>query len=155
MDHYPDWLGRDLVAGNLPWSEGVASSLPAFLDRYTLHDSYWIGLYAEPGRCATLLLRWDTFWTQGEVPFPGSLVAEWPLLAVRFDALDRSEVRLRDHGLASALSGPTNRAADAHRTHLADHHGGDATLVHAPGVRLLCLSRSREPLPLLVPAETV
>jgi len=155
MDHYPDWLGRDLVAGSLPWSQGVPASLPAFLDRYTLHDAYWIGLYAEPGRGATLLLRWGTFWTQGEVPFPGSRVAEWPILAVRFDALERSEVRLRDHGLASARSGPTNRAADSHRTHLVDHHGGEATLIHTPGVRLLCLSRAREPLALLVPAETV
>jgi hypothetical protein len=155
MDHYPDWLGRDLVAGGLPWTQGVPGSLAAFLDRYTLHDASWIGLYAEPDRGATLLLRWDSYWSQGEGPIPGGRAAERPILAVRFDALERSEVRLRDPGLASARSGPTNRVADSHRTHLVDHRGGDATLVHAPGVRLLCLSRAREPLALLVPAETL
>ena len=155
MHSYPDWLGRDLIAGGLPWAVGTPASLPAFLDRYTLHQSHWIGLYTEPGPSVTLLLRWDTFSTQGEAPFPGSQVAESPILAVRFDALERSEVRLRDRGLASVLSGPTNRAADAHRTHLVDRHGGDATLIHSPGVRLLCLSQAREPVALLVPAEMV
>lgn len=147
MDRYPDWLGRDLVAGNLPWSEGVPTSLPGLLDRYTLRDAWWIGLYAEPGRSATLLLRWDAGQPPGD--------AARPILVLRFDALERCEVRLRDRLLASARSGPTNRAADAHRTHLVDHHGGEATLLHSPGVRLLCLSDTREPLPLLVPAETV
>ena len=41
---------------DIAWDD-FTEALPAFLDRYTLHDSYWIGLYAEPGRCATLLLR--------------------------------------------------------------------------------------------------
>jgi hypothetical protein len=154
MNRHPDWLGRDLVAGSLPWSEGVPTSLPGLLDRYTLRDAWWVGLYAEPNRSATLLLRWDA------VPPPGAPALRndpeaWAVLALRFDALERCDVRLRAHFLASVRSGPTNRAADACRTHLVDRHGGEATLIHAPGVRLLCLSPSREPVALPVPAETV
>ena len=77
------------------------------------------------------------------------------LIAHEDDALDRCEIRLREHALSSFVSGATNRAADSHRTHLVDRHRGEATLLHAPGVRLLCLSRHREALPLMVPAETV
>ena len=145
--HRPEWLGRDLVAGSLPWSEAVPASLSALLQHYTLRDAHWIGLYAEPGPGATLLLCWSTV--------HGVEDPEWSILAARFDALERCEIRLRAQELATVLSGPTSRAAASHRTHLVDLSGGDATLVHSPGVRLLCLSPTRDVLPLLVRAETV
>lgn len=139
MESLPAWLGHDLLAGALPWAQAAPATLGAFLERYTLRDASWLGLYTEPERQATLLLRWQ----------------EHSLLAVRFDALERCEVKLRDAGIASAVSGPTNRAADAWRTHLVDRRGGEATLIHSPGVRLLRLSPHRELLPILVPAETL
>jgi hypothetical protein len=145
MDTYPDWLGRDLLAGTLPWAQALPSSMAAFLDRFDLHDSTFVGLFAEAERDATLLLRWL---------LPDD-AAEWLLLAVRFDGLERSEVKLRSRGIASAVSGPTSRAADWHRTHLEDRRGGGATLLHAPGVRLLCLTPDRAVRPLPVPAETL
>jgi hypothetical protein len=154
MEQLPEWLGRDLVAGTLPWANGTPSSLSTFLERYDLSACRWIGLYAEPERSATLLLDWTDYWAQAETD-GGEAAPQGAVLAVRFDALDRSEIKLRDHALSSFVSGATNRAADSHRTHLVDRHRGEATLLHAPGVRLLCLSRRRDALPLLVPAETV
>ena len=154
MGHYPDWLGHDLVAGTLPWAHGLPASLAGFLERYNLQDARWIGLYAEPERSATLLLDWNGYWSQSEPAGPARAAGP-ALLAVRFDSLERSEIKLRDHVLSTFVSGATNRAADAHRTHLTDRHRGEATLLHSPGVRLLCLSREREPLPLLVPVEAV
>ena len=145
----PDWLGRDLLAGGLPWAAALPASLPPFLERYALDGAVWIGLYAEPDRCATLLLHWEERGRPADAP-PGAAI-----LAVRFESLERSDVHLRGRAIAAARSGPTSRAADHHRTQLTDRHGGEATLVHSPAVRLLCLSPSREPLPLLVPAETV
>ncbi|HYC34078.1 MAG TPA: hypothetical protein VEB59_17430 [Gemmatimonadales bacterium] len=150
MVHYPDWLGRDLLAGSLPWIEAVSGSLPAFLDRYALDESHWIGLYAEPGQCATLLLRWDA-----PAECRGPALSTGAVLAIRFESLERCDVRLRDRDIVSAVSGATNRAADCHRTQLTDRQGGEATLVHSPPIRVLCLSASREPLPLLVPAGMV
>ena len=153
MDHYPEWLGRDLLAGELPWAGAIPGSLPSFLDRYTLDGARWVGLYAEPGQCATLLLRWDPS-VLDEVHHPAGPDGG-PILAIRFESLERCEVRLRARGLASVLSGPTNRAADWHRTQLADVRGGEATMIHSPAIRLLLLSATRKALPLLVPAETV
>ena len=148
----PDWLGRDLLAGALPWSQGAPAALSLLLERYTLDHAAWIGLYVEPDRVATLVLRWDGYWRQTD---PDHVGPEPPILAIRFDALERSEVRLRAPALSSVVSGSTNRAADAHRTHVVDRRGGEAALVHSPGVRLLCLSRRRELLPLLLPAEAI
>ena len=150
MEHYPEWLGRDLLAGDLPWSVAVAGSLPPFLERYPLADAHWIGLFTEPGRCATLLLRWEGAAASADLTGRGPTV-----LAIRFESLERSDVRLRDRGLVSAVSGPTNRAADFHRTQLTDRRGGEAAMIHSPAIRVLCLSDGRQPLPLLVPAGIV
>lgn len=149
MVNCPDWLGRDLLAGGLPWAAATPGSLPGFLERYTLERASWIGLFAEPGRCATLLLRWDDYGRQAE-PSGGMAGA---ILAIRFEPLERSDVRLRDRVIAAVVSGAANRAADRHRTQLTDRAGGEATMVHSPAVRLLCLSEARDPLPLPVPAE--
>ncbi|HEU5040610.1 MAG TPA: hypothetical protein VFT84_07310 [Gemmatimonadales bacterium] len=155
MYSYPDWLGRDLVGGALPWTGATPGSLPAFLDRYPLDDVHWIGLYTEPDRRATLLLRWNRYWTEGHSAPDANTSAPEAILAIRFESLERNEVRLRDRRISTVMSGAANRAADWHRTQLTDHRGGEATLIHSPAVRLMCLSTAREPLPLLVPAETV
>jgi hypothetical protein len=155
MDHYPEWLGRDLLAGALPWEQGLPSSLATFLDRFTLQGSHWIGLYHEGEPSATLLLRWNALQAEHRELFPAAPAAEWLLLAIRFDALERAEVKLRESRIASAISGATSRAADVHRSSLEDRRGGGATLLHAPNVRLLCLTQDRTLLPLPVPAETL
>jgi hypothetical protein len=145
MNAYPDWLGRDLLAGTLPWELGLPSSLDTFLDRFTLHDSLWVGLFTEPERNATLILRWT----------PPAPPADPHLLAIRFEGLERADVKLRAGEIESVVSGPTSRAADWHRTQVEDRRGGSAALLHAPNVRLLCLTLDRVHLALPVPAETV
>ncbi|MBA3258738.1 MAG: hypothetical protein H0T68_04645 [Gemmatimonadales bacterium] len=155
MDHYPEWLGHDLVAGSLPWEQALSSSLAGFLGRFTLRDSHWIGLYHQPVHGATLLLRWDPREAEIEQRFSDSPPVEWLLLAVRFDGLERMDLKLRERRIATAVSGATSRAADVHRTHLEDRRGGVATMLHAPNVRLLCLTPDRAPLTLAVPAETL
>jgi hypothetical protein len=145
MKAFPDWLGRDLLAGTLPWELGLPASLESFLDRFTLHDAVWIGLYTETERNATLILRWT----------PPAPPADPHLLAIRFEGLERADVKLKVSELENVVSGPTSRAADWHRTQVEDRRGGGAALLHAPSVRLLCLTHDRVPLALPVPAETV
>jgi hypothetical protein len=87
MEYYPPWLGGSLVADAFPWEEATRTTLPAFVAAYTLHDSYWLGWYARPNREAIAILRFDTWHTGGVVPFPGSVVAHWPLLLVRVERL--------------------------------------------------------------------
>jgi hypothetical protein len=144
MNAYPDWLGRDLLAGTLPWDVSLPSSLETFLDRFTLRGSLWIGLYTGTERNATLILRWTP-------PPP----ADGHLLVIRFEGLERADVKLKAGEIETVVSGPTSRAADRHRTQVEDRRGGEAGLLHAPNVRLLCLTHDRVPVALPVPAETV
>ncbi len=140
--YYPAWLGGDLVEETLPWEGALATSLAEFLEQYSLHDSYWIGLYLGVNQEGVLLLRWDTVWTEGRVPFPGPLVAEWPVLAVKLSGLAVTEVRLKDMGIAGAASGPVE-GEGLQRTVIDDQEGGSAVLIHEAGVKVLCLDRGR------------
>jgi hypothetical protein len=155
MHDSPEWLGRDLVAGALPWEQGLPTSVATFLDRFTLQDSIWLGLYSELAQHATLLLQWDPLQSEGGAPFALGSPEAGLLLAIRFDAMERAEVKLRHRRIASAVSGAKSRCADLHRTHLEDRRGGNATLHHAPNVRFLCLTHERTVFALPVAAETL
>jgi hypothetical protein len=152
-DYYPPWLGSDLLWDEFPWEAGITAPLSAFLSAYTLHDSAWVGLYIDPDAAATAIavVRWDTFWTEGRVPFPGSAVAEWPFLLLRFTGLrgiqflgyggddhDRSP-RSIDACTSGVLDGPV------HRTVFEDTYGGSVQIDHRARVDLLCLGRDRTP----------
>jgi hypothetical protein len=52
--------------------EAVEATMPRFLSRYTLHDSYWIGLYLQPKAEAVALVRWATYRTDGGLPSAGT-----------------------------------------------------------------------------------
>ncbi len=82
---YPEWLGRMLLGHSLPWDNAQHTTMPDFLESYTLHDSNWIGLWSEGAihECC-VIVAWDTFWTNGRVNYPSSTVAEWPILAIHF-----------------------------------------------------------------------
>jgi hypothetical protein len=151
-DFYPEWLAEALLHGTLPWSEGYLTTLPRFFASYTLHDSSWIGLAANPAYDCELraLVRWDTFWTEGRVPYPGSIVAEWPILAIRFrkilrvalDGFDATD-SATERSIADVAT--TELAPEQHQTTFRDSSGATVEVVHAPPVELLCLDRAGRP----------
>jgi hypothetical protein len=149
----PEWLGGEIVSGQLPWQRALRTTLPRFFRSYTLHDSYWMGLFLEPQRHGVALIRWDTFWTDGRVAYPGNRVAEWPLLLIGFTGLCHADIGLEEDGIAAAWSevlSPAKRvemnvqSGELHHTGIEDHRGGVARLIHHPDVALLCLSKNRD-----------
>ncbi len=77
-----------LLADKTLWTAAQSCTLAQFLEHYTLHDSSWIGVWIDPlGEQAILLIDWDTFWTQGRVPYPPNQVATWPTLLIRLNKL--------------------------------------------------------------------
>lgn len=57
----PQWLCQQLVQGTLPWDNEPTLTYPAFCDRYTLRDSYWLGCFQTP-HAAVACFRWDLLW---------------------------------------------------------------------------------------------
>ena len=169
--NYPAWLGAGLLNG-FNWSLGVASTMPRFLDEYTLHDSNWIGLWSEPGFESVALIAWDSHWSGGRVVTPN----DRPFLLIQFERLWRAHVSFPDgHGvsviggadshivgseeklsLIAALRGDQERRGTIKyleeetlfHTDVAAILGGDVELWHGGATRFLCLDGSGQALPI-------
>ncbi|MDR3764009.1 MAG: hypothetical protein P4M01_07935 [Acidobacteriota bacterium] len=81
-------LAHRIVEGYLPWDRAVEFHVDAFLERYTLHDSMWIGLYTDCGQedTAIAVIILDLVWNPS-VSTPTSVCADWPLLLIRFKSV--------------------------------------------------------------------
>ena len=78
-----------LVDDSLPWDRSIQLHIEAFLQKYTLHDSYWIGLHTNCGfeDAAVAVICFDPVWNSS-VSAPTSLVANWPLLFIRSNCVN-------------------------------------------------------------------
>lgn len=77
-------LAYRIIDGGLPWNRSVELHIDNFLERYTLHDSYWIGLFTDCAYADTAIavICFDPVWNSS-VSKPTSVCAEWPLLFLR------------------------------------------------------------------------
>ena len=82
-------LAHAVVDDSLPWDRSIKLHIDAFLQRYTLHDSYWIALHTNCGLddTAVAAISFDPVW-KPSVSSPTSHVANWPLLFIRFNCVN-------------------------------------------------------------------
>jgi hypothetical protein len=59
VDWYPGWLGHRLIKDDLPWDAAQSTTLSAFLELYSLHDSSWHALWITPGQGLVGIIRWS------------------------------------------------------------------------------------------------
>ncbi len=85
--YYSQWLGKDLLENNFDWSSGSEITMFEFLKKYTLHDSILINLNVYPDQTGIVAIQFDSYWTNGRIPFPGSHVRRWPILLFYFNSL--------------------------------------------------------------------
>jgi len=93
-------LAHRILDGQLPWDRSVELHIDAFLEKYTLHDSYWIGLFADCAYedVAIAAINFDPVWNSS-VGTPTSVCADWPFLLLRFKCVSAIHLsRLRDIG---------------------------------------------------------
>ena len=88
---YPDWLYRELVEDYLPWEQGRKINFTEFNKKYTLHDSYWIGIFLNVAydQTATLVIQWDAVWLPDEVAKSTSIVNDWPYLFIQLKKIEQ------------------------------------------------------------------
>ena len=157
--YYPSWLGSDLFDDAFPWEQGIMTSASAFLGSYSLHDSIWITLLLDPqyDGSGVAVVRWDTFWTDSRVAYPGSFVAEWPILLARFSSISSVAFEgFQDSGGSprtishadTQLNAGSGDQVELHKTSFCDIYGGKVHITHGTPIRLLCLNRNRDVLPI-------
>ena len=142
-------LALQIVEEYLPWERSNQMHIDTFLKRYTLHDSYWIGMQmgCAWGDVAVAVIRFDPVWNSS-VSAPTSLVADWPLLFLRFNCV--STIRLsefRDNGgVQRGISGATVSCVSEEEavTVISDHYGASVSLQHFPLVDVLVMSANED-----------
>jgi hypothetical protein len=88
---HPDWFYRDLIEDALPWQQGVVMSFDEFNQKYTLHDSYWIGAFFDVAYepTVTLAISWDAVWLPDEIKQSTSIVDDWPYLFIQLSEVEQ------------------------------------------------------------------
>jgi hypothetical protein len=154
VSYFPEWLGNSLIGGDLPWDQATRSTIQEFLAEYTLHDSIWINLIVGTSDDGEVLavIRWDTFWTRGRVPHPGSAIANWPILIIRLPRVEG--VRLEGFATTTQTTRTISTASSVgvdeggiQLTEIRDVEGGRILLEHDAAVEILCLAHDRSVLP--------
>ena len=92
MSYYPPWVLSGIVEDELPWDKGRKMNLKCFLEEYTLHDSYYVGLFYNPAYTnnITLTFQWDPIWLPCKMAPKTSLVKDWPYLFIRIEDVEQS-----------------------------------------------------------------
>jgi hypothetical protein len=142
-------LTFQIVEESLPWDRSTQMHIAAFLKRYTLHDSYWIGVQVGCawGDVAVAVIRFDPVWNSS-VSNPTSLVADWPLLFLRFNSVNAIRLSgFRDNGdTQRGISNATVESVSEEETitTISDHYGASVSLQHFPLVDALAMSATEE-----------
>lgn len=149
MSLLPANLALQIAEDSLPWNRSTQMHIDTFLRLYTLHDSNWIGLQmgCAWGDAAIAVIRFDPVWNSS-VSVPTSLVADWPLLFLRFNCVNTIRLsEFRDNGgVQRGISGATveNVSEEEAVTVISDHYGASISLQHFPLVDVLVISATEE-----------
>jgi len=138
-------LAHRVLEGYLPWDRAVEIHIDAFLERYTLHDSMWVGLFTDCGQedAAFAVIILDPVWNPS-VSTPTSICADWPLLFLRFKSVSAiqlsgfTDIGGTQRGISSV---DVEHLSDEEvKTVFADHYGALVSVQHFSLVDALFLS---------------
>jgi hypothetical protein len=120
--YFPAWQHTSIIEDSLPWESGKTYSYPEFKEKYTLHDSSWIGLFSSIRyeNSAILALLWDAHWIPDEIFESTGMVTEWPFLFIKLESL----VEIVTRNLA-----PFDYPREIHHATLVEFEDGLKTLV--------------------------
>lgn len=144
-DYHPNWLYKNLVEDELPWDKKSNLDLEKFFEKYTLHDSFWIGIFHHVAfdKTVTLAFQWDSVWIPDEVKEGSSTAAEWPFLFVQLEGVKEvTKANFDDlSGINRALGGAEIMTLE-NDSHLAidDVYGGQTNIVFNGKQSILALN---------------
>ncbi|MEO0377599.1 MAG: hypothetical protein AAF329_23955 [Cyanobacteria bacterium P01_A01_bin.17] len=140
---FPNWLYPDLIEDALPWEKKTNLTLETFVERYTLHDSYWVGIFHHVAYdpSVTLAFQWDSVWLPNEASH--SDAGDSPYLFMRLEEV--TEVTTANYenldGICRAISGLEMLELEG-ALHLAidDVYGGQVNIVFTGNHSILALN---------------
>ena len=150
----PAWLYHDLVEDDLPWDQATQLTVKVFLERFTLHDSGWVGIFHNVAfhDTVTLCVRWDLVWLPSDVGPPRVRAADWPYLLIKVVGANVVSTQHYDgdtYGCSRTIADAEVTEIDGRQTLIiSDVFGGNVTIVFVGDVYFLMLDRARRVYPI-------
>lgn len=153
MQHDLEWMYGAFVRDTLPWGEGREYSFPEFSEKYTLHDSNWVGVFYDVAYAdaAVLAIIWDAVWLPDELARSTSDVGGWPMLFIKAEGATRvSASGYKDiGGIQRGIGDAEVEEADgAQLLTITDHYGGRVEVAFTGRLTFLALDRGGRVLPI-------
>ncbi|MBQ4880578.1 hypothetical protein J8M21_25600 [Pseudoalteromonas luteoviolacea] len=142
---YPDWLYKKLIEDDLPWEQKPSHDFEEFLSKYTLHDSFWVGIFHHVAfdRSVTLAFQWDSVWLPDELKEATSHVDDWPYLFVKITEVEEiSKANFVELGRINRAIGGAEILKLEGTKHLAidDVYGGQVNIVFKGKYSIIALN---------------
>ena len=153
MGRYPDWLYQSVIEDTLNWNEAKEYSFREFFEKYTLHDSYWIGLFYDVAYENNLILAiiWDAVWLPDEIARSTSDVTEWPWLFLKIEEVSQvstsgyKDIGGLQRGIGAAEIGEVD---GTNLLVITDHYGGNVEISFTGKSKFLAMDINRKLLPI-------
>lgn len=148
--YFPDWLHEAIVEDFLPWESAKNYSYEEFSEKYTLHDSLWIGLFANITYedTAILAIIWDAVWLPDEIAESTADVLKYPFLFIKLKRIKQILTRnYKDIGnIQRGISNAEFSILEDDKKSLIiiDHYGGEVEIVFSGEIKFLGLDREKK-----------
>lgn len=152
--YFPDWLYESIIEDFFPWESAREYSYEEFSQKYTLHDSIWIGLFANITYEdeAVLAIIWDSCWLPDEIAKSTSEVVEYPFLFIKLEKITQILTRnYKDNGgIQRGISNSKFFTMEEDKKSLTvfDHYGGEIEIIFCGEMKFLGLDREKKVLPI-------
>ncbi len=148
MDDQPTWISKCIIRNDLPWNKSRKNSFDSFYEKYTLHGSYWIGLFHNVAfdNSITLSMQWDADCLSEELQMSLSNPDDWLYLFIKITGVKK----VLNFGFKKI--GPIQRSIaelelmSANKEHMAvitDEHGGQVRINFSGEGRFLVLDEDQ------------
>lgn len=129
----------------MPWDKKADLTLDSFNEKYTLHDSFWVGIFYHIAfdQSVTLSFQWDSVWLPDDIKEGTSHVDDWPYLFFQLeDVKEITTSNFEDlEGINRAIGGMEILEMDGNfYLTIDDVYGGQIGIVFASSHRILALN---------------
>jgi hypothetical protein len=91
MLNYESWVYTSVLENDLPWEKADITTFEEFKSKYTIHDSFLVGVFMDLRlqNTAMLIIQWDSVWLPEGISESTSCVEDWPYLFIKIEGIEQ------------------------------------------------------------------
>lgn len=153
MDDQPTWIERCIIRSDLPWKKSDKYGFINFHKKYTLNDSYWIGIFhnAAYDNSITLAIEWDADCLPKDLKSCLTNPDDWLYLFIRITDVKQvaysgyKNTKEIQRGIQRSISKSDLKSVDKDQSLvISDKYGGNVKFIFKGECRFLVLDEDKQ-----------